>query len=299
MEFTGFHRIERDLWVDGLQPDTAAMADRLMADVTEIVDAGQGGRAQPAAARQRLQGAARRGRGRQDHRRGGPLLAHRPLGLPGERRRLAGGDRLAAPGARGARPRPVATLDERFARAGRAARDAPRRRRLQALHRAQPRTSHGAVRRARRGERAGQPGRRRGGRASDRAVPAARAARGSAGAGAAAGRRRRWLAGAVLVAADGARGAPSAARLGRRRRPVLRHAPGRHRHAGPGPHALRRARRPDRQPGRAASTCCSDGPTRRADDRRRRGDARRRDRRHPGGAAVGHRRGARPARRPR
>ena len=38
MEFTGFHRIERDLWQDGLQPDTAAMADLLMADVTEIVD---------------------------------------------------------------------------------------------------------------------------------------------------------------------------------------------------------------------------------------------------------------------
>ena len=89
MEFTGFHRIERDLWQDGLQPDTNAIADQLMADVTEIVDAGQGRRAQPAAARQRLEGAARRGRGRQDHRRGGPLLAHRPLGLPGERRRLA------------------------------------------------------------------------------------------------------------------------------------------------------------------------------------------------------------------
>ena len=38
LEFTGFHRIERDLWVDGIQPDTAAMADRLMADVTEIVE---------------------------------------------------------------------------------------------------------------------------------------------------------------------------------------------------------------------------------------------------------------------
>lgn len=37
MEFTGFHRIERDLWVDGIQPDTAELADRLMADVTEIV----------------------------------------------------------------------------------------------------------------------------------------------------------------------------------------------------------------------------------------------------------------------
>ena len=38
MEFTGFHRLERDLWQDGLQPDTAAMADLLMSDVTEIVE---------------------------------------------------------------------------------------------------------------------------------------------------------------------------------------------------------------------------------------------------------------------
>ena len=36
---------------------------------------------------QRLQGPARRGRHREDHRRGGHLVAHRPLGLPGQRRR--------------------------------------------------------------------------------------------------------------------------------------------------------------------------------------------------------------------
>jgi len=37
MEFTGYHRLEKDLWVDGLQADSAAIADRLLADVTEIV----------------------------------------------------------------------------------------------------------------------------------------------------------------------------------------------------------------------------------------------------------------------
>lgn len=37
MEFTGFHRLERDLWQDGLQADSSAMADRLLADVTELV----------------------------------------------------------------------------------------------------------------------------------------------------------------------------------------------------------------------------------------------------------------------
>ena len=38
-KWTGFHRIEKDLWVTGLQPDTNAMADQLMADVKEL-DAG-------------------------------------------------------------------------------------------------------------------------------------------------------------------------------------------------------------------------------------------------------------------
>lgn len=37
-EFTGFHRLERDLWADGLQPDTRAIADRLLADVTALAD---------------------------------------------------------------------------------------------------------------------------------------------------------------------------------------------------------------------------------------------------------------------
>jgi iron uptake system component EfeO len=34
--FTGFHRLEKDLWKDGLQKDSGAIADRLLADVTEI-----------------------------------------------------------------------------------------------------------------------------------------------------------------------------------------------------------------------------------------------------------------------
>lgn len=36
VEFTGYHRLERDLWVTGLQPDSTAMADRLMADIREL-----------------------------------------------------------------------------------------------------------------------------------------------------------------------------------------------------------------------------------------------------------------------
>ncbi|MCI4674764.1 iron uptake system protein EfeO [Candidatus Mycolicibacterium alkanivorans] len=34
--WTGFHRLEKDLWVSGLQPDTNAIADQLLADVTEL-----------------------------------------------------------------------------------------------------------------------------------------------------------------------------------------------------------------------------------------------------------------------
>ncbi|MGH3588315.1 MAG: iron uptake system protein EfeO, partial [Pseudonocardia sp.] len=36
VEFTGYHRLEKDLWVDGLQPDSAAMADLLMADIADL-----------------------------------------------------------------------------------------------------------------------------------------------------------------------------------------------------------------------------------------------------------------------
>ena len=36
--WTGFHRLEKDLWVTGPQPDTDAIADRLVADVKELND---------------------------------------------------------------------------------------------------------------------------------------------------------------------------------------------------------------------------------------------------------------------
>ncbi|MEO7236191.1 MAG: iron uptake system protein EfeO [Lapillicoccus sp.] len=36
MAFTGYHRLEKDLWVDGLQADSGAMADQLLADVTTV-----------------------------------------------------------------------------------------------------------------------------------------------------------------------------------------------------------------------------------------------------------------------
>ncbi|MDN5930308.1 MAG: EfeM/EfeO family lipoprotein [Pseudonocardia sp.] len=36
VEFTGYHRLEKDLWVDGLQADSPAIADQLMADIQEL-----------------------------------------------------------------------------------------------------------------------------------------------------------------------------------------------------------------------------------------------------------------------
>jgi iron uptake system component EfeO len=36
VKWTGFHRLEKDLWITGLQPDTNAIADQLVADVTEL-----------------------------------------------------------------------------------------------------------------------------------------------------------------------------------------------------------------------------------------------------------------------
>ena len=37
MAFTGYHRLEKDLWTGGLQKDSGAIADQLLADVKEIV----------------------------------------------------------------------------------------------------------------------------------------------------------------------------------------------------------------------------------------------------------------------
>ena len=33
MAFTGYHRLEKDLWVDGLQADSGQIADQLLADI--------------------------------------------------------------------------------------------------------------------------------------------------------------------------------------------------------------------------------------------------------------------------
>lgn len=35
-QFTGYHRLEKDLWVDGLKPDSGAIADQLLADIKDL-----------------------------------------------------------------------------------------------------------------------------------------------------------------------------------------------------------------------------------------------------------------------
>ncbi len=114
-KWTGWHRIEKDLWppAKGYQAMTpaerATYADDLLAN-TKILDkrvADADVHRRPD--RQRLQGPARRGRQRQDHRRGGHLVAHRPVGLPGQRRRRPGRLRGPQAAARGQGPRAVAS----------------------------------------------------------------------------------------------------------------------------------------------------------------------------------------------
>jgi iron uptake system component EfeO len=36
MAFTGYHRLEKDLWVSGLQPDSGTIADQLMSDINDL-----------------------------------------------------------------------------------------------------------------------------------------------------------------------------------------------------------------------------------------------------------------------
>ena len=38
LPFTGYHRLEKDLWVSGLQPDSGAIADQLLADVKTVAE---------------------------------------------------------------------------------------------------------------------------------------------------------------------------------------------------------------------------------------------------------------------
>ena len=99
-EWTGWHRLEKALWVDGSTAGLAPVADQLVADVQDLQARVQNADLTVAVDRQRRQGAARRGRHRQDHRRGGGLQPHRPRRRRRQRRRRPQGLRGAAAGRR-------------------------------------------------------------------------------------------------------------------------------------------------------------------------------------------------------
>ena len=175
-------------------------------------------------------GAARRGRDRQGDRRGGVLVAHRPLGLPGQRRRRARRVRGAAAARRARRtPSSPPRSTTRFADAADPARRAADERRLRLLRRADAGRGQGAVGRGQRPLRAALAAHRR-----RRSAHAARAD------GDAVGSTR------VAVLSPAASGSPARA---------ARSAPGSRRRA-------RRSRRRARRRAAAAGLPASTAPTR-------------------------------------
>ena len=155
MPFTGYHRLEKDLWVDGLQPDSAAIADQLLADVTELVAKAKAVQLNPL---QLANGSK-------------ALLDEIATGkITGEEERYSHTDlwdfdanfegsqaaiEALRPFLKAKNPTLLATIDERAAALDELHRRAQARRRLRALHRAHPRRRQGADRGARRVLRAG------------------------------------------------------------------------------------------------------------------------------------------------
>ena len=252
--------------------------------------------------RQRLARPARRGRHRQGDRRGGVLVAHRPVGLPGQRRRRPGRFEGVQPlAARRRTPSSPSQLDDQVRRL-QALLDAQREGDgFVTLRRADARAGQGALRRRQRAVRAAVAAHRSGAvlttqptpDRSQQARPAGRRASARAG-----------VAGALAAgraAAHARRGRTGGSRAGRpaprpASYPFHGDAPGRHRHPGPGPAALRRVRRHDRRPRRADRAAAGLDRCRRADDPGLgAGRVRRRPRAPYDAAARRHRRGDRPA----
>ena len=85
--WTGWHVIEKALWQGNTTEGMGPVADQLIADLEELVTRVRKVEITPTSMAQRRQGAAGRGRHRQDHRRGGGVQPHRLRRHPGERRR--------------------------------------------------------------------------------------------------------------------------------------------------------------------------------------------------------------------
>ena len=96
-KWTGWHRIEKDLWpqrAEGYTRDDRGRAVGVRRQPAgqhrDALQADPGHDLHRRPDRQRRQGSAGRGRDRQGDRRGGVLVADRPVGLPGQRRRRPG-----------------------------------------------------------------------------------------------------------------------------------------------------------------------------------------------------------------
>ena len=311
MEFTGFHRIEKDLWETKDISKSGPIADKLLVDVKEIVDKANAEKLSPLqlanGAKELLDEVATGKITGEEDRYSHTDLWDFAANLEGSKAAIA----ALRPVLEERAPDLVKTLDEKFAAVEAALGKHAQGRRLEAPHRADPAGAEGAVGRDQRARRADQQG--RGGRRQVVRTAGPRTAR-------FVGRHRRFRSQQEVASWIGARysasappGRPARSPSGRSARRLVgtadaseqhdagaavrvpRRAPGRHRHAGPGPAALRRVRRDHRQARRAGRPAAGVDGRRRADDRRARRRSARRGRRPPGGAAGRHRRGARPA----
>ena len=89
--WTGFHVIERRCGWSSTTRGTGALADGLQADVERLQALVRTVELEPAQIANGATELLGRGREVEGHGRGGPLLAHRPVGLPGQRRGRQGG----------------------------------------------------------------------------------------------------------------------------------------------------------------------------------------------------------------
>ena len=158
-EWTGWHRIEKDLWppAKGYATLDAAgrkkYADNLLANTQDLQKRVQTLKFTVDQIGNGSKGLLDEVASQQDHRRGGHLVAHRPLGLPGQRRRRPG--RLRGPQAdpRGQGPRALAADPGRLRQAAAAARPVQDGQRLRLLRQGHPGAAQAALRR---GERPGR-----------------------------------------------------------------------------------------------------------------------------------------------
>ena len=248
-QWRGFHRIEKALFQQKTLTGMAPYGDKLVADVKRLQKLSAGLTYQPTELANGAQALLDEVAERQDHRRGGAVLAHRPARLREQRRGRRAGVRPAAAGAD--QDRPGAGEDDRRRASARSTtlvdryRDDGQPVGLQALHRADQRRQARLRRRGQGGAGAAVQGRQQGRECMTREpdsaprpvappLPRRRAGR----------RRRRSRPAAPGSASPGRPSRRPSRRPGRRRRrAVLRTAPGRHRHPGAGPAGLRRLRR--------------------------------------------------------